>query len=314
MKYWILIGLLLFGYSRDFSNTPSDTSFAIYRLQDKRISASEVLDTPLAELELAEFPWLTANDLSLYDISSHVMVLRHKKRSDFLGSPMDTPLGNKPFVVVAGGERLYMGYYRHPASSWAGMMPSINSVADFMFGPAIITINAWNFQGVDGRSDPRLVSALKSSGLYHGGIEVTLQKVEVVSNRDSAVLRADVTLVNRDSEALWAPDYQKMGTDTLVYFGNGVLLEQDNHRFMPRPELTTEITDIWDFSNFVRLAPNERLQQTWEIDNYPSLKGEYLAGIRFSSPLPWKKTDVYKNGARIWLGATESNRISLVVP
>jgi len=314
MKYWILMGLLLFGCNRDFSNTSSDTSFAIYRLQDKSISASEVLDTPLAELELAEFPWLTAGDLSLYDISSHVMVLRHKQRSDFLGSPMDAPLSNKPFVVVAGGERLYMGYYCHPASSWAAMMPSINSVADFMFGPAIITINTWNSQDVDGRSDPRLVSALKSSGIYHGGIEVTLQKVEMISNQDPAVLQAHVTLVNRDSEALWVPNYEKMGTDTLVYFGNGVLLEQDNHRFMPRPEHTLEITDIWDFSDFVRLAPNERLQQTWEIDNYPSLKGEYMAGLWFSSPLPWKKTDVYKDGARIWLGTIESNRISVVVP
>lgn len=115
-------------------------------------------------VRLAESPVISATDIISYDFAEHAM----KLRPEALARIPRPPVHGVPFVVVANGERVYLGAFTISLSSMSFAVPSImvdgrvlatNRAPDIMVidraypGPSFGV-------GPDPRGDPRIKAAL----------------------------------------------------------------------------------------------------------------------------------------------------------
>jgi hypothetical protein len=121
----------------------------------------------LSRLHLSEPPLISEADIISYDFSNHIITL---KPEAFARIPTIAPVRGTPFVVVADGQRIYLGGFMTPISSFVLAVPSI------MVGPSVSLPNiptnilvidraypSPSFGvGPDPRGDPRIKSALKA--------------------------------------------------------------------------------------------------------------------------------------------------------
>jgi hypothetical protein len=120
----------------------------------------------LAQVQLAPSPVISANDIISYDFSSHSM----KLRSEALGRIPHPPVRGLPFVVVADGQRIYLGAFWTEISSMSSDMPTIavnKSWIDKSQPPDVQVIDRGYptdsyGKGPDPRGDPRIKDALAS--------------------------------------------------------------------------------------------------------------------------------------------------------
>jgi len=122
-------------------------SFAIYFLNDPNIKYYDIAESDLAELTLESTPWISDEDIEYYDWSSHCIYLK-KDKSYFLPEWQKDSIktfppewGNKPFVVVAGGKRCYMGYFEHAYSSYLSIAPVISDLCNHGYPSDILFID-----------------------------------------------------------------------------------------------------------------------------------------------------------------------------
>ena len=119
MKHMIFSLTFLFA----FSAKGQESSFEIYFLKDSSLTEPQIANMDINKLVLQEVAWLTKDNVQFYDYSSHCIYLKDEKdeksrffKSDtvkyFKFKPM---LLNKPFVIVANGERCYVGSLRSAA-------------------------------------------------------------------------------------------------------------------------------------------------------------------------------------------------------
>ena len=115
-------------------------------------------------IRLAESPVISATDIISYDFAEHSM----KLRPEALARIPRPPVQGIPFVVVANGERVYLGAFTTTISSMSFAVPSI-VVDKYRLrtnqAPATLTIDraypAPEFGvGPDPRDDPRIKAAL----------------------------------------------------------------------------------------------------------------------------------------------------------
>jgi len=120
----------------------------------------------LAQVQLAPSPVISADDLISYDFSTHSMKLRREA----LARIPNPPVHGLPFVVVANGQRIYVGAFWTDISSIPSDVPTITvnkSSLDKSEAPDIQIIHrayptdAFG-KGPDPRSDPRIKTALAS--------------------------------------------------------------------------------------------------------------------------------------------------------
>jgi hypothetical protein len=138
------------------------SAFAIYRLQDATLTASQVWDQPHENLKLADIPFLTLEDLKSYKWPTHEFTVTATVDSQLavlrrtLG-----PVGGIPFVVTVENERVYLGAFWYPYSSLIPQVPCINVVLD----PHRISRWPGLQSQTDERNDPRIYRALKEAGI-----------------------------------------------------------------------------------------------------------------------------------------------------
>jgi len=152
---------------RTGGGTPADV-FAIYLLAepvDPRITGYGQGDW--SRLRLASSPLITGNDLVSYDWSTHAMKLRREA----VARIRHPPVGGTPFVVVAEGQRIYLGLFITIFSSHSFAVPAI--VTDAQISPTqptdtLVIARAYptsSFgRGPDPRSDERIKIALTKLG------------------------------------------------------------------------------------------------------------------------------------------------------
>jgi hypothetical protein len=117
----------------------------------------------LADLALVEEPVISGADILSYDFATHSFLVR---RSALLRLP-DPPVWHKPFVLIADGQRIYLGAFSTMFSSYSSSVPTI--LVDFRDFTNELTIDqaypAPGFAaGTDPRSDERVRAAL--TGLH----------------------------------------------------------------------------------------------------------------------------------------------------
>jgi len=157
-----VISLCLFGLTACDSGIDSSEGpqFAIYRLRDAKLFASQLWDEPLENLVLADTPLVALEDVTSYRWQTHEFKVTAAADSQLAAiSTTLGPVGGIPFVVTVGNERIYLGAFWYPHSSLVPQVPYI----DVMLDPHRIC-QRWGGQGgEDKRNDPRIYLALKNA-------------------------------------------------------------------------------------------------------------------------------------------------------
>ncbi len=271
----------------------------------------------LGSLKLQEQPWLSIDDVAYYDFSSHDIYLKTDKSSLFGDDPQGAKLST--FVVVAAGERCYLGYFHSPLMSWLPQAPVISSYPGLDLYPEdVIHIDAYLLSGaVDPRADPRIRGALERAGKLRNGVSVALSDVSVTSDNSLTRVGYTLTITNNDDAPLYVPDPGAMGAGLFDYFSGGlavsggdgysVVLSGYDASLAPQPH------DSWDASWFTRLDGHETMQRTLSFDCGEAVSpGLYSAYVRYSGPSRIEKAERAMADGWIWVGTVASNGVTLV--
>ena len=323
IDYHIALVCFLIGFMGCSATEPenvneSNSNFAIYFLADENMRAEEVMEKGINEVEFDSEPWLSEADITFYDFSSHCIYLKTDK-SDFFeyyaGGRFEPILMNKPFVVVAGGTRCYIGSLRSGLLSTAPPGPYMDELDLWYYPSDVMHISkAWSGEN-DPRSTDQIRDALSDLGLYHGGLEITLESANVHNSSSISTIQYTISITNLDADALLFMDPDLMGSARFHYFTNGVVFhnESGNYWAENRKVISPEPFDSWERSWFTRSGPGESLQRTVELEGYPEIPaGTYDCQLKFSHPTRIAKADRYFAGARYWLGEI-STRLTVTV-
>ena len=158
----ILLTLFALGCEDSGNRVGTADEFAIYRLADTTLNSGQVLNKPLESLNLEATPFIRVRDIRYYQWRSHSF--EGTSHLDSLFGRISTSWGSvsgRPFVVVAQGERIYLGTFWWAYSSSMPQCPYIETISP---NPRRIELPGL-YQGADPRFDPRVYSALKSSGI-----------------------------------------------------------------------------------------------------------------------------------------------------
>ena len=174
-KRLLLIALFLFlACSRDIQplNPGDGDAFGFYFLADTTITLYSLSDCSEEKLQISSTPWLTANDINIYNYSTHTIQL--KKRLSDLFPEFDTSTdlmqkwNVKPFYVVAGGEKIYVAAFHAAYSSLSNMVPYIDLLGADLDKSSTFTLQqAW--ADPDVRRDSRVERVLKELGIFNNG-------------------------------------------------------------------------------------------------------------------------------------------------
>jgi len=114
----------------------------------------------LADLALEKEPVLSDADILSYDFATHSFLVRQSALSRL----PEPPVWHKPFVVVADGQRIYVGAFSTTLSSYPSSVPSI-IVSFRRFKNELTICRAYPAPGfatgTDTRSDDRIRAALE---------------------------------------------------------------------------------------------------------------------------------------------------------
>ncbi len=94
--------------------------FEVFLLNDTSVRVQRYSATHLDDLYLADSPWITASDILSYDWEVHEITFKENAASLLVQFRNEMSGPDIPFVVVANGERIYMGVFPWGASSHVG--------------------------------------------------------------------------------------------------------------------------------------------------------------------------------------------------
>ncbi|QRN82977.1 hypothetical protein JR338_11260 [Chloroflexota bacterium] len=168
MVYFIL-SLVVTACSVQATGTTGE-AFELYLLEDSQAHGSDIINTPLNDITLAETPLLTTADLVSYEHSTHTLQLTDggfQKVTDLLEEGFQ--VAGIPFVIVSRGERIYAGAF------WT-MLSSQSFDGVVIMDPVFLTESntiqitlgypgSGFFTGTDPRADARLMDALEGAGV-----------------------------------------------------------------------------------------------------------------------------------------------------
>jgi len=291
------------------------TGVEFYLLEDESTDYMAARRRPLAELALRAKPWIAAEDIERYDRSAHYVYLKRPVALPAPAGKKHVLLRGTPFVVVADGQRCYLGALWTMLSSLAprGCVPMVN-----MYGGPLsrfaITLHAALRPGqspTDVRNDPRVMKALRGRGQYHGGLGVSLERVRVRRKGEGSVLTYTYTLRNLDEDALYVMDPQRIHPAFFHDFQNGVsgrdvddgaLLRWPNPRKGdPQPTPWGKLDMAW----FSRLEAGKKMTRTVSMDPMPRIfPGKYECHFAFGSGgySNAKTKELQRPDGRLWLG------------
>lgn len=161
-----LIGLvILVTGCTDFSqqkenNAQINKEYAIYLLQETSIS--KALAAELNQLLIESTPILKQNEIARYNWKNHELELF----SDVISKRLQGKFGlaGRPFVVTVGDERIYIGWFYNPLSSYLPDCPIITLIPEYESKVYKITNLGSSFEKIN---DKRIYETLNKAGLLN---------------------------------------------------------------------------------------------------------------------------------------------------
>jgi len=293
----------------------------VFLLKDAQMSFETARERPLQDLVLQAKPWIAAADVDRYDWSSHCIYLKRHvpvPRRQIL-------LSGTPFVVIADGQRCYLGALWSLISSRGpeGNVPMIDHDSENLVE---ISIGGWRRPGerpTDPRLDARVMKALRQKGQLHAGLDCSLDKVRVEHQGDRWSVVYTYTLRNKDEDDLYVLDPERINPVFFHDFQNGVsgCDVDDGARFLwPNPRKIGPQPTPWgkvDVAWLSRMKKGEAMTRTVVMSDMPRIvSGKYECHFRFSSPGfgtswgPAKNEELRRPDGRIWLGRISATLVT----
>ena len=141
--------------------------FSIYLLKDENTTTVQAEQLDLEDLELADKPWLTTEEIEYYEFSTHKIKLKKDKTN--WPEYTEVSLEGNPFVIIAGNSRIYLGSFWNLASSMFSCTPRIeipNFLGENQMQIKVAAHSELNPDFVDLRNDIRIKQALMRFGIY----------------------------------------------------------------------------------------------------------------------------------------------------
>jgi hypothetical protein len=302
-----------------------------YLLQDEKMDFETARTKPLSDLALRERPWIASEDIEHYDVSTHCIYLTKKVPVDW-----ERPLlRGTPFVVVADGERCYLGALWTSVSSFLpeGNVPVIWDPGSRLLGgqPDLLDVGLLSVlrKGEpveDVRNDPRVLKALRRDGQHRAGLGCSLDRVAVRHEGGASSVEYTYTLRNLDQDDLYVLDPKRIHTDFFHDFQNGVRgrrLDGEGSFGWPNPRKKGKFPTPWrevDPAWFSLLESGESMTRTVVMEGLPRVRpGKYECHFSFGSPqylhgatgTITKQQRQQKDG-RIWLGQIDASLTAIV--
>ena len=322
----ILIIILLFftNCSKDYNplSIQNNSNFSIYLLKDSNITFQEAEKSKLNDLILNDVPWLSINQISMYDFSTHNIYLKTSKDDLFEGMMNNNHIFKdflvKPFVLIAGNQRIYLGSFISSLSSIAFAGPHINDLDQIFYPSDVLVLNGCGYdERIDVRNDNRIRDALIIGNVYHAGLDVNLSEVGVIDNADTATVKYSFIITNNDKDDLFIPDPDLMGIELFHYYTNGIdFHSSDRDYYYSQYKKTVSPVPInsWRKDWFVRLNSGKSIERTVVLKGYPKFpQGTYDCSFIFSGPRKIDFNDRIEQDGRYWIGAVKSNTISFIL-
>jgi len=326
-KYFLIFfSVLILSCSQEKGPTiPYESSaFAIYFLRDDSTMAFyEIEKQPLNDLALQPAAWISADDIACYDFSAHLIYLKEDKDKffrDFTAHGFYFDFLIKPFVLVASQQRIYLGGLLNSFAT-SSLMPCFIHIDNSqlqIYPKDIIPISTgYNLNGssADVRSDERIKNALIEANLYHAGLGVQLNSIDIIENADTSTVRYTFTVVNNDADVLYVPDPALMGNEIFHYFTNSIVLYNDSTIYFAAYHAPAGVSwNSWSPTWFTRLYHQSYMQRTVTQKGYPKFKkGTYHCSFEFSGPKVIQKEQRQVADGRYWIGEIKSNQIEIQV-
>jgi hypothetical protein len=286
-----------------------------YLLEDEQMDFETARTKPLADLVLQNLPWIAAENIQRYDWSSHYVYLKKPVAVPLPAGRKYVLLRGTPFVVVAGGQRCYLGALWTPLSSFAprGSVAMITTMGRQLerFEFSLHTFLRAEEQPTDPRADTRVKKALQQHGRFHAGLECSLDDVRVERKNGSCSVVYTFTVRNNDEDDLYVLDPKRIDPTFFHDFQNGVSgrnAATDTSFRWPNPRNGDPQPTPWgklDAERFSRLKKGEQMTRSVSMDGMPRIRpGKYECLFAFGSGgySDAKKEQLQLPGGRLWLG------------
>lgn len=276
-----------------------DSSFAIYFLRDTTLTIKDITNTNLEALELADKPWLSQDDIEFYDWSSHCLYLKKDKSYFFPGElqlnyRFPKLWTDRPWIVVSNGKPRYAGYFGTEYSIDIFPFPEIDALI-VGYCPTDILASNWNFWfvGPDIRFNELVKKSLIQCGLYHGGIEVSIDTNSTpirVFNDDTTTVEYTLKLQNNDQDNIYIFDPSKVDSEIFHFYSNGPNFWDLNSGKSYSPQyMKTRMPDgwpdEWNSNWYTLLKSGESVKRTIRLKGYPYIpSGTYLVQTGYGTP------------------------------
>ena len=281
-------------------NTDSMKSgFNIYYLEDENMTLSNITNTDLYELDLEDQPFITQNNIELYDTSAHIIQLFEDVKL-----PKDS---NKLFVVATDSVRHYYGVvWSVSSSNFHRMVVGIEAKPRFYSDDIIRLSLSGSGPVVDCRLNDEIIQTLQDYNVFHSGISCSIDSVRIIENdsvNNNCRLSYTYTIKNNDVLNLYMFDPLKMGEGLFHYYNNGVHLIGDNKVYRSYEGAQAPEEGVDELNWLIKIDSNESITRTLQKSGYPNIPiGNYNCGFGFYSLYKIEREKRKLHDGRIWIG------------
>jgi hypothetical protein len=254
----LLFTLLLLVSACVFPPIFGEATIEYYFLENDSLTSFDPATQDIDSLVLQEEPWLTQDDIALYDWSSHLMFL-NKNKSEILtdyyhGDTLQYPIIEQAFVVVVNDHPVYVGFFRSLFFNLIDEEPTITDFEFMFYAEDVLSYFAIESPIDDRKNNATLKNALKSNDLFHEGLEAGFDlDYGIHISQDSlgtTAIEYKYNIKNNDKDDLYILDPIKAGYSfyvstnlTPIFLGLDGLanntsnfLSQINYAELPSPE------------------------------------------------------------------------------
>ena len=221
--------------------------------------------------------------------------------------------------MVAYGQPIYLGVFHGGLSNYNWPVPYIEDSENcLMYPPDVIHISwIWLLHAdEDKRNLPTVRQSLEALNLCRPGIAVSLDHIDILQNSDTTTISYTVTLTNYDTDPLYIPDPELMGTDLFHYYNNGPTLVDVNNGSAIGSDLKTtahpDSLGYWNPDWFVRLPSAQSIHRVILLRGYPRIPpGTYTCDFRYCGPRNIQQDRRYQIDGRYWIGPTTAKILTI---
>lgn len=320
---FLLLPLLLSDCTKNNNPvSPATSGIALYLLDDSSITIEQALKSDLNSLALQSQPWLSSEDISLYDFSTHFLYLKAQKSTYFDKVENSQNLAYLPFVFMADNSRIYVGALNVLSVASIPPCPVINNCSlpdDYFPGDVlwlVCPLKPTNDNSIF--ENEKIKNALIKSSVYHAGLAIQLDSVLIVENSDTSTVKYTFTIKNNDQDNLYILDPNLMGSELFHCYTSGAVFWNENEESTwarYRPKQSPDSLGFWEPAWFVKLSSNTSLQRTVVLKGYPRIEnGSYTCNLQFGGFFKIELNARTRSGGRYWLGYILSGKIAVEVP